>query len=68
MKSKTLASIGAVVLYVYCEFFQASPFAFIEGGTETVATPTTSSLAAETDEDEERESLRALFMSVRLMP
>ncbi len=30
MKPRTLASIGAVVLYLYCELSQASPFAFAE--------------------------------------
>ncbi len=32
MKPRTLASIGAVLLYLWCEFFQASPFAFAESG------------------------------------
>ena len=27
MKTKTLASIAAVVFYIYCEVFQANPFA-----------------------------------------
>ncbi len=65
MKPRTLASIGAVLLYLWCEMFQASPFAFLEHRGRAAARPTAPSVSVAT-EDDQREDLRELFGSVRL--
>ena len=64
MKPKILASIGAVVLYLWREFFQASPFAFLERGREATVWPTPPAFATET-EDDQMEDLRGLFGPAR---
>ena len=62
MKSKTLASIGAVLLYVYCEFFQASPFA--PAGPDVTERDSTITTEMTTD-GESGDQLRALFAQGR---
>ena len=57
MKPRTLASIGAVLLYVYCEVCQASPFAFVESGRRSGKTVKCKALPS----DDAREDLEALF-------
>ena len=57
MKPRTLASIGAVLLYVYCEVCQASPFAFAEPDRRSGQTVESRALPL----DEAREDLEALF-------
>lgn len=66
MKPRILASIGAVLLYLWCEFFQASPFAFLDGGERTVSQRTVGTAATE-PEHEPKEELAELFTSARLM-
>ena len=65
MKPRMLASVGAVLLYLWCEFFQGSPFAFLEDGGATVARPTARAVATEAKGDSQ-EVLRELFEPVRL--
>ncbi len=65
MKPRMLASIGAVLLYLWCEFFQVSPFAFLDGWERTVSQRTVGAAATE-PEDEPREELAVLFTSARL--
>ena len=57
MKPRTLASIGAVLLYVYCEICQASPFARVE------PCPTSKRVIESTarSSDEARDDLVTLF-------
>ena len=65
MKPGTPASIGAVVLYLWREFLQASPFAFLEQGKEAQAWSTEHAAAIE-KEGEPRDGLEELFGPMRL--
>ena len=67
MKPRTLASVGAVLLYVYCEVCQASPFAFLDAGRCRVSQPTSGAAATEVA-GEPRDDLKALFAPVQLAP
>lgn len=64
MKPRTLASVGAVLLYLYCEFFGASPFALAECGRE--ASRRTLARPVATEEDEPKADLQELFEPARL--
>ena len=64
MKPRTLASIGAVLLYVWCEFFQASPFAFLENRDEALVQPHIRPTLMKR-EDETEKGLRELFSRAR---
>ena len=64
MKSRTLASIGAVLLYLYCEFFQASPFHF---GGNGPGIPAEEQTQTETRPGSRRD-LQTLFQGARLQP
>ena len=63
MKPKILASIGAVLLYLYCEFFQASPLAFLEQARVTTVARSSPTVA-----DELQNESTALFAPVKLVP
>ncbi len=65
MKPRTLASIGAVLLYLWCELFQASPFVFTEQG-RGMATQSSVVATATESEDGPKEGSKALFGPARL--
>ncbi len=64
MKPRTLTSVGAVLLYLWCELFQASPFVFVERDKETAMRPASPAVGARI-EDGPREELRTLFARAR---
>ena len=60
MTSRRIAGFAALLLYFCCEYFQASPFAFLESQQRTEAVP----IASATDvarADEANEDLQGLF-------
>ncbi len=65
MKPRILASVGAVLLYLWCEFFQASPFVFLQQG-RVMAERSTQRAPATQMEGSSNNALRELFSPTRL--
>jgi hypothetical protein len=67
MRPRTVASLCAALLYLWCEIFQASPFAFLHGGRCRAPQPASGAAATEVA-GKPRENLKALFAPVQLAP